>query len=539
MKAATHSVIRLCLGLALLSAAPHVSAQAEAPEPAETTVSKPAAPQAVDPDSPRASIARYLDLSREGQYGQAAAYLAVSESQRPRAAELARSLKAVLDRHLWLDLERVSPRSAGNEDDGLPAGMDELGRLPSQEPIRIVRLDDATEPRWVFSAVTVNRIDSWYGALSDRWIRENAPEFLLLPGPKDVLWWQWVGLLILGVIAMLGGRLLVLPTVFILRRIFSKTRTEWDDTLLERTTPPLTVLLGVGVAWLLVPTLDLYDPGRLFIAALLRAIALVAMFWALWRLVDVAQSALTGASWSQGTSAKSLVSLTCGLAKVMVAALGLLAALAELGYPVSGVLAGLGIGGLALALAAQKTGENLFGSLSLALDRPFDVGEFVKVEDFVGHVENVGLRSTRFRTLDRTLITIPNGRVADMRIENYTARDRMRLACIIGLVYSTRPSQARQGLQDIESLLRAHPKIWPDAVVVRFQELAASSLNIEVMAWFQTSDWGEFQAIRQEILLQIMDVVERAGTSFAFPTQTLHLITEPPPSEEASNPPRG
>lgn len=533
MKAATNPAIRVCLGLAFLGAAPRVFAQAAPPPPARPAPPEAATPQPVDPDSPRASIARYLELSREGQYGEAAAYLEVPESQRPRAAELARSLKAVLDRHLWLDLERLSPRSGGNEGDELPPGIDEIGRMPNQEPIRIVRIEDTTGPRWAFSVATVGRIDSWYAMLSDRWIRENAPEFLLLPGPKDVLWWQWVGLLIVGLLAMVGGRLLVLPTISILRRIISKTRTEWDDVLLERTTAPLTVLLGVGVAWLLVPALDLYAPGRLFIAAVLRAIALVAVFWALWRLVDVAESAFTRASWSQAASAKSLVSLTCGLAKVMVGALGLLAALAELGYPVSGVLAGLGIGGLALALAAQKTGENLFGSLSLALDRPFDVGEFVKVEDFVGHVENVGLRSTRFRTLDRTLITIPNGRVADMRIENYTSRDRMRLACTIGLVYSTTPAQARQVLGDIESRLRAHPKIWPDAVVVRFQELGASSLNIGVMAWFETPDWGEFQVIRQDILLQIMEVVENAGTSFAFPTQTVHLVEGPGPTGQA------
>jgi MscS family membrane protein len=168
--------------------------------------------------------------------------------------------------------------------------------------------------------------------------------------------------------------------------------------------------------------------------------------------------------------------------------------------------------------------ENLFGSLSLALDRPFDVDEFVKVEDFVGTVEAIGLRSTRFRTLDRTLITIPNGRVADMRLESYSARDRMRLACSIGLVYETTAAQMRQVLEGLEGALRGHPRIWPDAVVVRFKEFAASSLDIEIMAWFQTREWSQFQAIRQEILLQFMEVVERAGTSFAFPTRTVHVV---------------
>ena len=540
MRDLVSGTIRVCIGLAVAAASASALAQPVTPsasEPREalsTPAPAPAAP--VDPDSPRSSITRFLELTRQRTYEEAAAYLAVSDTQRPRAAELARYLKAVLDRHLWVDLERMSPRSEGDEKDGLPAGMDEVGRLPGPEPVRMVRLEGIPDARWVFSSGTVGRIDYWYAGLSDRWIREHAPEVLLRTGPKELLWWQWIAVLGIAALATAGGKLLAVPVAFLLRRLFSTTRTSWDDTLLERSGGPLTLLLGVTVAWVLVPWLELYEPAWQFVRGVLRALGLVAIFWALWRSVDVVESALRGSDWNQGTSTRSLVSLAGGLAKVLIATLGLIAALSELGYPVSGLLAGLGIGGLALALAAQKTGENLFGSLSLALDRPFDVGEFVKVEDFVGHVETVGLRSTRFRTLDRTLITIPNGRMAEMRIENYTSRDRMRLACTIGLVYSTSPAQARQVLEETEKLLRAHPKIWPDAVSVRFQEFGASSLNIGVMAWFQTPDWTEFQEIRQEILLQILEVVERAGTSFAFPTQTVHLVSEASENSEPGLP---
>jgi MscS family membrane protein len=161
------------------------------------------------------------------------------------------------------------------------------------------------------------------------------------------------------------------------------------------------------------------------------------------------------------------------------------------------------------------------------VDQPFREGDFVRVEDFVGTVEAIGLRSTRIRTLDRTLIALPNGRLADMRIESFSARDRLRLACTVGLVYGTTMAQMREVLAGLEGVLRAHPKIWPEAVVVRFKELGDYALNIEVMAWFLTADWGEFQLIRQELLLGFMEVVERARTSFAFPTRTIHMITEP------------
>jgi MscS family membrane protein len=214
------------------------------------------------------------------------------------------------------------------------------------------------------------------------------------------------------------------------------------------------------------------------------------------------------------------------MAKILVLVLAALTLLSELGFSVTSLIAGLGIGGLALALAAQKTVENLFGAFSIGADQPFREGDFVRIEEFVGTVEAIGLRSTRIRTLDRTLISIPNGKLADMRLESLTERDRMRLACIIGLVYSTTAAQMREALEGFERVLRSHPRIWPDAVVVRFKEFGDSSLNIEIMAWFQTRQWSEFQLMRQEVLLQFMDVVEKAGSSFAFPTRTIHVVNE-------------
>jgi len=162
----------------------------------------------------------------------------------------------------------------------------------------------------------------------------------------------------------------------------------------------------------------------------------------------------------------------------------------------------------------------------------------VKVDDFVGTVETLGLRSTLIRTLDRTLVSIPNGRLAEMRLESYSARDRMRLACTVGLVYATSAAQQmRQVLEGLEAVLRGHPSIWPDAVVVRFKEFGPSSLEIEIMAWFQTSIWSEFQLIRQDVLLQFMDVVEGARTSFALPTRTVHLASGPGPETPIASDP--
>jgi len=184
---------------------------------------------------------------------------------------------------------------------------------------------------------------------------------------------------------------------------------------------------------------------------------------------------------------------------------------------------------------AQKTVENLFGSISLAVDQPFLVGDFVKVEDFVGTVEDIGLRSTRFRTLDRTLVSIPNGKLADQRLESFAARDRMRLATTIGVEYRTTRAQMGEVLEGFERVLRGHPKIWPDSIVVKFKEFGPSSLDIEIMAWFQVPTWADFQLCRQEVLLGFMKVVEDAGTAFAFPTRTVHVVNAPdPPGDRAT-----
>ncbi len=486
--------------------------------------------ESVAADSPRAALSDYLRLCREGDYDSAARYLALGPAQRERGGELARRLKAVLDRHLWIDLETLSPLPEGDESDELASGVEEIGTIAAagrETPVRLVHASGPESAAWVFSPETVARIDRWYSALGDRWLRERLPAPLLRPGPLDLAWWQWAALPIFLLVAWGLGRVLSWLSLRFLARMAARTKVAWDDKLIDNLSGPAVLAGSLAAAYPLTRWLGLYAPAEAYAARTLGTLGLLALFWALWRGVGVLGEALRTSAWATGSnSAQSALSIGIRLGRVAVCALGAVAMLSRLGYPVAGLVAGLGLGGLAFALAAQKTVENLFGSISLAIDAPVRVGDFVKVEEFVGTIERIGLRSTRIRTLDRTLVTMPNGRLADMRLESYSARDRMRLACTIGLVYETTAAQMKQVLQGLEAALRAHPLIWPDAVVVRFKEFGASSLDIEVMAWFQTAIWSEFQLVRQEVLLRFMEVVEGAGTSFAFPTRTLHVVSE-------------
>ena len=485
-----------------------------------------------EPDSPRASLAHFFEATREGRWQDATRYLVLAPAQQPRGAELARRLKAVIDGHGWIDLETVSDAHDGRRDDGLSANLDEITRITLDgrtQPLRMQQRSDDAGAHWAFSPASVGRIDAWYQALPDRRLRDvfvrTGLDFMVLPGPLELLWWQWFALVALLVVAWVGGSLLGRLTRWALRHITTRTATPWDDALVEGLGGPLTLAWSLALLMAGSQQLLLLTPAHRLIDGLTSAGIVFAVFWALWRVAGIGARQLLDRPWAQDSaSARTLVSVGGNFARGAILFAGVLAILSALGYPIGTLLAGLGIGGLALAFGAQKTIENLFGSVSIAVDQPFRVGDFVTVAGTTGVVENVGLRSTRLRTLDRTLVSIPNGKLADERSESFAARDRFRLAATIGLTYDTTRAQMREVLDGLERVLRAHPQIWPDAVVVRFSGFGASSLDIDVMAWFAVPAWPDFQACREQVLLDFMQVVQDAGTAFAFPTRTVHVV---------------
>lgn len=360
-------------------------------------------------------------------------------------------------------------------------------------------------------------------------IERLLPAPLLAEGPRGLLWWQWLALPVFVVAALVAGAALGWVTRRVLGHLAARTETTWDDTLLDRTAAPLAMLWAIAVFTALRPWLDLdAEPAASTILShVLRAATYLVVFWAGFRSLNVAFDAATTAPWSKtNASLAGLLPLGRKLAKILLLAIGLVSVLNELGFQVASLLAGLGIGGIALALAAQKTVENLFGSVAIGVDQPFRVGDFVKVEDVVGTVESIGMRSTRIRTLDRTIVTFPNGKLADLKAETFAARDRLRLSVNLGLSYGTTATQLRAVLAGVEAALRAHPRIWPDGTSVRFTDFQESALNVEVMAWLQMTDWNGFTAERQELYLRFLAIVEEAGASLAFPTRTVHLVQE-------------
>lgn len=521
------SIVRHATALGVLLT-PVLLADGPGPPP-PVPASAPAPEDRPAPDSPRAAVVAYLELARAGRWEEAARYLELPAADASRGPELARRLKAVLDANVWLEPDDISPLPEGRTDDGLPQGVEELTTIPGaggvRQPVRLLRRPGPEGASWLFTRATVGRIDAQYQALGNRWVLEHLPAPLLGPGPGELLWWQWLALPLVLLLSHGAGLILGKITTSVLGRLAARTASTLDDVLLARLGRPLALAWSLVIVTFPLSALSLYAPARRLVGSCRMAGLLVVVFWAALVAVDLVGQAVTASAWAaQRPSVRALVPLSTRVGKVFLSALAVVSALATLGYPVASLLAGLGIGGLALALAAQKTVEHLFGSFSIGVDQPFREGDLVKVEDVFGVVERIGLRSSRIRTLDRTLVSIPNGRLAEQRIESFAERDRLRLALDIGLTYDTSSEQMRRILGRIESALRGHAKIWPDSVTVTFQGFGDSSLNVLVMAWFLTTDWGEFLGIRQSMLLEFMAIVESEGSSFAFPTRTIHVV---------------
>jgi MscS family membrane protein len=255
--------------------------------------------------------------------------------------------------------------------------------------------------------------------------------------------------------------------------------------------------------------------------------------WLLWDFVTVWTRRMRRritAPEERGTL--SLILLLHRMMKVVIVTTALLSVLFLAGFNLSAALAGLGIGGIAVALAAQKTIENFFGGIAILTDRVMRVGDLCRVGDTIGTVEDIGLRSTRIRTFERGLISVPNGSLSTANVENLSARDKMRIFCTIGLSFATSRAQLEAVLAQVGAMLREHPRVEKATAWIRLAKLAAGGLELEMQAYVLTREYNDSSTVREEILLSVMNLVEHCGTSLATSSQTVYLAREPEAAPE-------
>ena len=333
----------------------------------------------------------------------------------------------------------------------------------------------------------------------------------------------------------LGVLLLVLAFKRVFAHLFAKiafpfaekTETIYDDLFLAAINKPLELLFVIGGFWVGVQILQLpAEPvnARNFAHATLKLLLTIDVAWACYNLVHLAEVWISQwVSSSESELDDHLLPFVRKFLRIAVVIVAALVVVQNLGFSIAGLIASLGIGGLAVALAAQDTLANVFGSFMIIADRPFHIGDMIKYDSVEGKVEEVGFRSTRIRTLDRALVSVPNRLITNTAITNLTRITERRVRITIGLTYDTTPAQLRQAVEALRALLAAHAGLDQTSSLIYFNDFGASSLDIYVQYFTLTTAMPEHLAIREEIGLQIMDELERLGLRFAFPSRTVYL----------------
>lgn len=483
-------------------------------------------------ETPNGTLFGFLQAMQGGNYLTAAQFLQMSPAKRARdGEEAAKELKALLDGAFVGSLRTISTNPEGTVQPGLPPDREKVGTLSvddSEADVILVRVTDPSVGKiWLFSADTLGKVPDLYKLLEAHQVESHVPSALVKTQFLGMSVWLWLALIVAVPVAAGLAWVLIELVIFpiMLWRGFRKQPqlAHW-----RRISPPLWLVLGVTIHRVMVGYISLPLLHRHYYFITARVVFTIGVGWLALRVVARVMEQLRLRAIARGsTGTGSLVLLGQRILKVVVVLFAGLAVLGALGFNLTTALAGLGIGGLAIGFGAQKTIENLFGGISLLGDEVIRVGDACNFNGRVGTVEDISLRSTRIRTVERTELSIPNGTLATMNVENLSRRDKFLFNPTLGLRPETTPDQLRFVLSQARRMLYQHPKIETASARIRLAALDQGWPALEVFTYIVTRDGAEFTAIREDILLQLMTIVHDAGTSFTFPSQNVYLGRNP------------
>lgn len=478
--------------------------------------------------TPSGAILGFLQAAQSGNYSIAAQYLQMSAAHRQSEGEqIASQLNAVLNSPAFTGRVGTFTQPEGTPQEGVPLSRQKLGTMASgdvEADLELVRVTDPSAGKiWLISSDTLTKVPELYDQVEARQVERKLPSVLVKHEVAGLPLWQWLALLLaLPVAAALGWLILVLLEVPV--RWWARRRGQVDIANWRSVSAPAWLLTGTLIHQMFVRYLGVALLPRHYYFQLTSIALIISATWIAWRVVRWSLRRVRNRALARGHAGTgSLMLLGERILKAIIFGVGILAVLGNLGFNMSTALAGLGIGGLAIGFGAQKTIENLFGGVSVLGDEVFRVGDVCRFGDRTGVVEDIGLRSTRIRTEERTLLAIPNGTVATINLENLSRRDKILFKTTLGLRPESKPDHVRFVLAEIRRLLYSHPKVETKTVRGRLTDIAGASLNLEVLSYILTRDFNEFTAIREDLLLRIMDIIEDAGGSLALPSQTLYL----------------
>jgi MscS family membrane protein len=509
-----------------------ISAQAPAtPATPSPGASTPAVRDALGRDSPFSTIARFSTAARRGDFAVAAQYLQARGRSSQQVEALARDLSNLIDRYFTEPLTSLSRAPTGDLADGLAADRERLPLVIGDTSVDLFLTrvaDPAAGSIWVFSSESLARVPRLQRSAQATWLERIMPETLLEQSYLGLSLAQWA----LWAASILAPVLLFWPLTALValvgrRRIADVTRravflSGWNS---------VRWLLVIGLTLVIhlyaIRLVGLSLTVRVAYARVGMVLAIVTLALLIWRLVAVScQQARLMALRHGRSDTRSLILLGERVVKVLVVLVAVFALLAVAGVDPTTALAGVGIVGVAVALGAQKTVENLLGGIFLLSDRALAVGDFCRLSDRDGWVEDITLRSVRLRTLEQTVLSVPAGLLAQGSIENFATRGKILVQSVLRLRYGTTGEQLQAVLEGTRQLLARHSSIEQESARIRLASFGAQAIELELFAYITTSDYVKFLEIRESLLLHIARIVESSGSAFAIPTQFIYTRTE-------------
>src|SRR5579872_6202344 len=468
-------------------------------------------------DTPQDSVFQFLEACHARDYGKAVHYLDLhgmtADQRLKQGPDLARQLEDLLD-DTPFDISTLSRDAEGDQSDGLSSGLDRLdafqvGGQTLELQLERVQLKPGFRV-WLVSAGSIPLIPKAHQLVVESPFEKLLPQPLVTFELFDTPVWRWIALVLMALLLWFAAGAIAWALAAVLRRLA-------DISVFRGPLRAILAIAGFRVALEFAPPSTI---PRLFVERALALVFSLAIAWAGTAAVN-----LLGERWRSRLDPRmqavsySVLPLGRQILKLTLFLIAILSVLSAWGYNTTAILAGVGVGGIAIALAAQKTIEDLFGGISVISDRPVLVGDVCRFGDRTGTVMHIGLRSTRIRTPDRTVVSVPNGQFATMTLENISGRDKIWFHPTLNLRRDTTSDQMLRVLESCREILSGHPKVEAGKIPVRFVGVGAYSLDVEINAYIKTTDYDEFLAIQQDLLVRMLQAVEQAGTRLAVPWQ--------------------
>jgi MscS family membrane protein len=453
--------------------------------------------------------------------------LQLTAIQRANTEVLARDLSGLLDRY-FVGVMNISDSPSGSVDDGLPLDRERIGPLKIGSmsfDIGLVRVNDPQAgPIWLFSSETLAEVPVFHRSIEETWAERTMPRTLVKHAFLGMSLAQWIFWLASIAIPLIGSWFLSKGLIILARRmVVGPSRRKLLDSWHAGLRWPLIALLtlifhsaslvfvGFGLKFRI-------TYGRFLLVGLIGVLT-----WLLWVLLTLSFERARSLVQRWGRAeASSLMLLGERALKVIIVLVAILSMLSIAGVDTKTALAGVGIGGVAIALGAQKSVENLLGGVFLLSDRALAVGDFCNLGNRAGTVEDITLRSVRLRTVEQTLLSVPAGVLSQANIENFSSRNKILAQTTLRLRYGTTADQLRSILDGIRTLLAQHSALEPASSRIRLVDFGIQAIELELFAYVMTSDFQKFLSVREDLLLQIASIVESSGSGFAQPTQFIY-----------------